>query len=130
MKNGSAMTGTLLQVAMGGALGAVLRYLAGLGALRLLGGTFPWGTLAVNVLGSAAIGLVWVWLTTRGLDRLAPLVVGGFLGGFTTFSAFSLDAFALAGEGRWIAAGGYVLATVALCLMGVAAGAALGRALA
>ncbi len=125
-----AMTGTLLQVALGGALGAVCRYLAGLGALRLLGGTFPWGTLGVNVLGSAAIGLLWVILTSRGLDRLAPLLVTGVLGGFTTFSAFSLDAFALAGEGRWVAAGAYVLGTLALCLAGVAAGAALGRVLA
>lgn len=124
------MAGTLLQVAMGGALGAVCRYLAGVWALRLLGGGFPWGTLGVNVLGSAAIGLVYVVLTARGLDRLAPLLVAGFLGGFTTYSAFSLDALALAGEGRWLAAAGYVLGTLALCLAGVAAGAALGRALA
>jgi len=124
------MIGTLFQVALGGALGAVCRYLAGLGALRLIGGGFPWGTFAVNVLGSAAIGLVYVVLTTRGLDRLTPLLVTGFLGGFTTYSAFSLDAFALAGEGRWLAAGAYVLGTLALCLAGVAAGAALGRAIA
>ena len=83
--------GHLLQVAIGGALGASLRYLTGLAAIRLLGPGFPWGTLTVNVLGSAAMGAFIVLAANRGLTHLSPLVMTGLLGGFTTFSAFSLD---------------------------------------
>jgi CrcB protein len=80
----------LLYVAAGGAAGSVLRYLV---ALALLGGGFPWATLAVNVAGSAAIGIA-AGIGLAGEARL--LVVTGFLGGFTTFSAFSLETVALA----------------------------------
>ncbi|MDO7707661.1 MAG: CrcB family protein, partial [Loktanella sp.] len=75
----------VISVAIGGALGAVARYLVGLAV------AFPLGTLAVNVLGSFAIGLVWALFAARGLQAWLPLVMTGFLGGFTTFSAFSLD---------------------------------------
>ena len=62
------MMGTLFQVALGGALGASGRYLTGVAAMRLMGPGFPWATLAVNVIGSFAIGLVWVLLAARGLQ--------------------------------------------------------------
>ena len=97
-------------VAFGGALGTVLRYLVG----SVL--AFPMGTLAVNVAGSFAIGLVWVLLAARGLHGWAPFVMTGVLGGFTTFSAFSLDTLRLVEAGRIMAAGGYVLASVVLSI--------------
>ena len=106
------MTLTLAQVALGGALGASARYLTGLATLRLLGPGFPWGTLAVNVLGSFAMGVVVVLLAQYSANRLAPLLMTGFLGGFTTFSAFSLDAATLYERGEVSLAAGYVLASV------------------
>lgn len=79
----------ILLVALGGAIGSVLRYAVSLVALALLGAGFPWGTLAVNILGSGVIGA----LAAHGLDGQARLLlVPGLLGGFTTFSAFSLEA--------------------------------------
>ena len=78
----------LLLVAAGGAAGSVARYLLSMVAVAHLGAGFPWGTLAVNILGSAAIGVA-AGLGLQGETRL--LVVTGFLGGFTTFSAFSLE---------------------------------------
>ncbi len=90
-----AMTFTLLQVALGGALGATSRYLTGLATIRLIGAGFPWGTLTVNVVGSFLMGVIVVVLAQTGGNRYAPLLMTGFLGGFTTFSAFSLDAVTL-----------------------------------
>jgi len=78
---------------------------------------FPFGTLAVNVVGSFLIGLAFVALAERGLERWMPLVMTGILGGFTTFSAFSLDTFRLYEAGRIGAAGGYVLASVSLSVL-------------
>ena len=106
----------VISVAIGGALGAVARYLVGLAV------AFPLGTLAVNVLGSFAIGLVWALFAARGLQAWLPLVMTGFLGGFTTFSAFSLDTLRLVEGGRVVAAGGYVLASVVLSLLACALG--------
>jgi CrcB protein len=80
---------SLLLVAAGGAVGSVLRYALSLACLALFGAGFPWGTLAANVAGSAAIGA----LAGAGVDGQARLLlVPGLLGGFTTFSAFSLEA--------------------------------------
>jgi CrcB protein len=112
-----------LWVALGGALGSVARYgCAGL-ALRWFGPLFPWGTLFVNVVGSCAIGALAGLTAPDG----RPLVTGdtrafliiGVLGGFTTFSSFSLDTLSLARQGAWAAAGTNVLASVALCLLAV-----------
>lgn len=111
----------LLHVALGGALGAVLRHLA------VLAAGFPFGTLAVNVAGSFAIGLLWVALAARGLSGWTPFLVTGLLGGFTTFSAFSLDTLRLVEDGRLGAAGGYVLGSVALSLGACGAGVWLAR---
>jgi fluoride exporter len=105
---------TLTQVAFGGAIGAVLRYLTGLAI------AFPFGTLAVNILGSFLIGVLWVALAER--SAWAPLLITGVLGGFTTFSAFSLDTLRLVESGRAPMAALYVLASVALSLGAVALG--------
>ncbi|MCB1408612.1 MAG: CrcB family protein, partial [Rhodobacteraceae bacterium] len=74
---------TLAQVALGGAIGASGRYLTGMAAIRLMGPGFPWGTLAVNVLGSFAMGVVVVALGHLSANRFAPLLMTGILGGFT-----------------------------------------------
>jgi len=120
----------VLQIAVGGALGAVLRYGAVTLGARVFGTTFPWGTLAVNVIGSFLIGVAFVYVLSRAdpsLRRVAPLVMSGFLGGFTTFSAFSLETLLLIERGRLGAAMAYVGGSVALCLVAVAAGAWLAR---
>ena len=106
----------LVHVALGGAVGSVLRYLS------LLAVPAPWGTLGINVLGSFLIGLLFV---PAGRMGLSPLLLTGVLGGFTTFSAFALDAARLWTAGQGGQALAYVAASVALSLVAVAAGAAL-----
>jgi fluoride exporter len=105
----------LLQIALGGALGAGLRHLLGTQVARLLGFGFPWGTLAVNTLGCFAMGLAAMLVVRRpelGLQHAAPFVTTGLLGGFTTFSAFSLETFLLVERGRPALAIGYVVASL------------------
>ena len=83
-----------LLVFLGGGLGAVGRYVLGLCMTRLMGPGLPWGTLVVNVLGALAMGLLVGWLAHRGgvhQDRLRLLLAVGVLGGFTTFSSYSLE---------------------------------------
>ncbi len=110
---------TLSQVAIGGAIGSVLRYLtvAAFGA--------PWAVVAVNVLGSFVMGMLFVVLATRA--ALSPLLLAGVLGGFTTFSAFSLDALKLWQSGQAVQAVLYVGLSVGLSLLAVALGAALAK---
>lgn len=116
----------VLLVAAGGAVGAVARYGLGLGAARLFGLAFPWGTLIVNVIGCLAMGLLAARLGPEQESARLVLAVG-FLGGFTTFSAFSLETVRLMQhQPGWAAA--YVLASVALCLGACWAGLGLGRA--
>ena len=105
---------TLAQVALGGAIGATARYMAGALATRIAGRGFPWGTLTVNVVGSFLMGALVVALAERFGNRLAPFLMTGVLGGFTTFSTFSLDVATLVERGRPGAAAGYALASVAL----------------
>lgn len=112
---------SIIYIALGGAAGAVLRYLVGLIA------SFPFGTLTVNVIGSFLIGLAFVYLSQVGLARWQPLIMTGVLGGFTTFSAFSLDALRLYDAGRLAAAGGYVAASVAFSLAAVFLGVTIAR---
>ena len=107
----------LALVALGGARGSVLRYAAGVQATAWFGAGFPWGTLAVNVLGSAAIGALG-GATVAGMSlpqEARLLVITGLLGGFTTFSAFSLDAGLLWQRAPALAIG-YVAGSVALGL--------------
>ena len=120
LATGAGMLSTLFQVALGGAIGASARYLTSLGAVRLLGTGFPWGTLAVNVIGSFLMGLLVVVLAQRDATRLAPFLLTGILGGFTTFSAFSLDAMALYERGETMLATFYVGASVVLSLSALA----------
>lgn|SRR5690606_2276908 len=118
-------------VALGGAAGSVCRYLVGQWSLRLFGPAFPWGTLIVNVAGSFAIGLL-VELVARRLNastEMRLLIVTGFLGGFTTFSAFSLDVISLVERSTTLVGVTYVIASVAVSLAAVFAGLALGRSM-
>lgn len=120
----------ILLVAAGGAAGSVCRYLTGIFMTRILGPAFPWGTLTVNVLGSFAIGFL-AELVARKLNasmEMRLLLVVGFLGGFTTFSSFSLDTMALMERGAMLAALTYVLVSVVLSLLAAFGGLSLGRA--
>jgi fluoride exporter len=121
----------ILIVALGGAVGSVCRYLVGVWTLRRFGPAFPWGTLTVNIVGCFAIGLLTEVIARRlnASMELRLLVVTGFLGGFTTFSAFSLDAIALYERGAMTAAALYVAASVGVSLAAVFGGLALGRAM-
>ena len=110
---------TLAQVALGGAIGSALRYLTNVGALRLFGTGFPYATLIVNVLGSFLMGLLVALLAQRGGMRYAPLLMTGFLGGFTTFSAFSLDCVTLWERGQTSLAALYAGASLGLSLAAI-----------
>ena len=119
---------TTLQVALGGALGATLRYFAGLGVLRVFGPSpFPVATLGVNVLGSFFMGLFVIWVAERSAGSYSPFLMTGLLGGFTTFSAFSLDAVALYERGELGLAGLYVTASVLLSIAGLVLGMLVAR---
>ncbi len=101
-------------VAAGGAFGSALRYLTAMLMLRLTGATFPWGTLIINIVGSFAMGLFIELLARRfgASNELRLLVATGVLGGFTTFSSFSLEVAVLWERGMASAALAYVLASV------------------
>lgn len=124
------MAGVFLSVAAGGAIGASLRWLVVRWAGHALGLAFPYGTLIVNVLGSLAMGVATVIMMERfpgSWSRFAPFLMTGVLGGFTTFSAFSLDALFLIERGRNLAAVSYIGGSVALSIIGLWAGLALAR---
>lgn len=114
----------LIVVAVGGALGAVLRHLSIVLAGRLLGLGFPFGTLFVNVTGSFLVGVLFVVLARNyPLDHLWRLgVIVGVLGGYTTFSAFSLETLILFQQGRILLAALNVALSLGLCLAAVAVG--------
>ncbi len=122
------MLSTLIQVAVGGAIGASARYLTGIAAIRIMGHGFPWGTLTVNVVGSFLMGILVVLLAHFG-NRSAPFLLTGVLGGFTTFSAFSLDALTMFERGQTGVAGAYVAASVVLSLGAIVAGVLIARGL-
>ncbi|MEM6739759.1 MAG: fluoride efflux transporter CrcB [Pseudomonadota bacterium] len=122
------MLGTVLQVAFGGAVGASARYLLGIAILRHVGHTaFPVAVLTANVLGSFLMGLFVVAAAKKGLTLFSPLVATGLLGGFTTFSAFSLEAVTLYERGAFLSATAYVGGSVVLSILGLMTGLALGR---
>ena len=115
-----------LLVALGGGTGAWLRFVAG----RLIPSTqFPWATLIVNLLGSLAMGLLAGWLLRSGqAGETWRLALGvGLLGGFTTFSAFSLELVGLAQRGQWISAALYASLSLVGGVAGLLAGLALAR---
>lgn len=121
----------ILLVAFGGALGSVCRYLVGIGALRLMGPSFPWGTLTVNVAGSFAIGVLAELIVARfgASAELRLLLITGFLGGFTTFSAFALDAVTLFERGASLAATTYLVLSIGASIAAAIAGIGLMRSL-
>ena len=121
----------LLAVAAGGALGAVLRWLAASGIQRWAGGTFPWGTFAVNALGSLMLGFLFVWLIERSSasEVLRLAITVGFLGAFTTFSTYSLESVRLLQEGALGMALANVFGQVVVCLMLTWVGVQLARVL-
>ncbi|MCX7566840.1 fluoride efflux transporter CrcB [Sulfitobacter sp. F26169L] len=117
------MISTISLVALGGAIGAASRFLVGLGVLRLTGpAEFPLAIVTVNIIGSFLMGIVVVAASSKGLAHLNPLVMTGILGGFTTFSSFSLEAVTLIERGQIVAAGTYVALSVALSLGGLMLG--------
>ncbi|KGF68701.1 camphor resistance protein CrcB [Hoeflea sp. BAL378] len=121
----------LVLVFLGGGLGAMARHLASMAVMRVSGGRFPWGTMAVNILGSLAMGLLIAWLARRsaGDSHLRLLLATGFLGGFTTFSAFSLDVATLYERGALTAAAAYVIASVTVSILALFGGLWLARQL-
>jgi CrcB protein len=122
------MQWTLLQVAVGGAIGSVARFLVTAGVARACLPGFPLGTLVVNVTGSFVMGVLFVVMTREG--RFSPMLMTGVLGGFTTFSAFSLDAVCLWERGDQGTAALYVGLSVVLSIMALVAGLAAARAMA
>ena len=115
---------SVLLVALGGALGSVCRYLVGIGAGRLLGPDFPFGTMIVNIVGSFVMGLFIELLAVRfdGSESLRLFVAVGILGGFTTLSSFSLDSVVLFERGAIGAAALYVGGSIVLSLAALIAG--------
>lgn len=120
---------TVLFVALGGAIGASCRYLFGLLALRIVGYTeFPFTTLSVNVIGSFLMGICVVLLSPKGDNfTLSPFLMTGVLGGFTTFSAFSLDVVVLIDRGQLASAALYASLSVALSVAALMLGILIGR---
>ncbi|MFO7588059.1 MAG: fluoride efflux transporter CrcB [Gemmatimonadota bacterium] len=120
----------LVWIALGGALGAVARYGLSGWVQSVSAGTFPWGTFVVNVLGCFLLGFAFRVLQ---LSALSPAVRGGvtvgFIGAFTTFSTFGLEAVGLLQDGRWARAAGYLGGSVAIGLAAVLAGLWLAAAL-
>ncbi len=121
-------------VFLGGGIGAAGRHGVNVAAARLFGLGFPWGTLIVNVVGSFAMGLIAAWFAFKadaGLSQHARLfLTTGILGGFTTFSAFSLDVALLWERGAAVGAAAYVIVSIVFSVGGLFAGLALVRGLA
>lgn len=116
----------LALVALGGALGALSRY----GLVNYIGGRlFPWGTLSVNIIGSFFMGIAFIFIVERAAlpAEFKPLFMAGFLGAFTTFSAFSLETWELFDRGELWLAFAYIAASVIFCIVALFAGAFIAR---
>jgi fluoride exporter len=120
-----------LLVFIGGGVGSLMRYLTGVLMTAWFGGSFPWATFSVNVLGSLLIGLLATLADERGIigPQARLFLVVGFLGGFTTFSSFSLETYRLARDGETVAAILNIAGNLGLSLAAVVLGAGLGRVL-
>jgi len=123
--------GNLLVISLGAIFGANARYLISRYSVKLIGSAFPWGTLFINVVGSAIVGFFVVYAGERVIldPRWRLLVVVGFCGAFTTFSSYAFESMALFEQGQWQLMAANVLASNLLCLMGAVAGMALARVL-
>lgn len=111
----------LALIAVAGAVGALARY----SLVNLIGGrNFPWGTMSVNIIGSLLMGIAYVLIVEKVIisPEMKPLVMTGFLGAFTTFSAFSLEAWELLDRGAPLHALSYVAGSVILCMIAVSVG--------
>lgn len=121
---------TYLVIGVGGAFGAVSRYVTSGWVQSVASSFFPWGTMAVNVAGSLALGFLMVWFqSTTSSAELRDLITVGFLGSFTTFSTFSYETAAMLRDGEWWRAGGYTAGSVVLGLLAVGLGAFLAATL-
>jgi CrcB protein len=121
----------IVAIAMGGAFGALFRFLLSGAVYQWLGRGFPFGTLAVNVIGSFLMGLLFETLSDRLAlsPELRAAITVGLLGAFTTFSTFSIETLYLIEEGELLKAGGNILVSVILCLVAVWIGLLAGRQL-
>lgn len=115
---------TYALVALGSAVGGMLRYWVGLQITEAAGAAFPWGTLAINILGSLVIGYASAW---AHVHTVRFLVMVGLCGGFTTFSSFSLENLNLLRQGEAARAGAYAAVSLAACLGAVWLGFAIAR---
>jgi CrcB protein len=113
-----------LAVALGGALGAMARYGTSIYLFPIIGGRFPTATLSINVLGSLLMGFFYIAIVDKSVmpDEWRPLIMAGFLGAFTTFSTFALDAVTLWQGGFGAVAIGYVVASIVSCILAVLVG--------
>ena len=120
-----------LWISLGAIAGACARYFVSRFAARVLSADFPYGTLFINVTGSLLLGFFLIWTTERVLadPRWRLIVAIGFCGSYTTFSSYAFESFALIEQGQWLLTGINILASNALCLAAVLAGAALARGL-
>lgn len=120
---------TLFFIALGGALGAILRYGVSNGVHALVGRGFPFGTLTVNVLGSLLMGILYIVMIERMSNNLGlrAMLIVGFLGAFTTFSTFSIETFNLLENGEAFKALTNILISVVLCLLAAWIGVVIGR---
>lgn len=126
---GSVMN-PILPVMLGGAIGAALRYIASV-ALSRSGGDFPYATLTVNLIGGFAMGVLAALVLRGAASEGVRLFVGvGILGGFTTFSAFSLESFQMIERGDWMTAGVYAVVSVVGSILMLGLGVAATRAVA
>ena len=123
--------GRLFLISLGGAAGTAARYLLSVGLLRALGPAFPYGTLAVNVIGSFLLGVIMqAGLDTTILSPAARVVLGtGVMGGFTTYSTFNYETLQYLQEGAWAMASLNVATTLLVCLAAGALGVAVARGL-
>ena len=119
----------IIAIAVGGALGALSRFWATNLANLLFGSDFPYGIMIVNIAGSFAIGIVFILLVERSLlpTFLGAGLMVGFLGAFTTFSTFSLQALGLLESGRYLAAAMYIGGSVIICILAAALGMLIAR---
>ena len=121
----------LVWIALGGAGGAVCRFLMASAVFRWADKPFPYGTLSVNLLGSFAIGMAYIWLVEHqwGGDQHKQLAMVGFLGAFTTFSTFSLETISLLQQARYLSAITYIGLSLAGCLLATVLGMWLSKSL-